>query len=115
MDDELVAGGRYARIATIGRRTGAPRIVTVGFVEAADGAVLVAARQGASWAENLLDDPRCTVTIAGRSWDARAEPLVGADFALAVRESILRYGTPAETLGSGPAFRLRPTTREGAA
>ena len=89
--------------------------MTVGFVEAADGAVLVAARQGASWAENLLDDPRCNVTIGRESWAAEAEPLVGADFARAIRESILRYGTPAEALGNGPAFRLRPVSSEGAA
>jgi hypothetical protein len=88
--------------------------VTVGFVDAADGTVLVAARHGASWAENLLDDPRCRVTIGDESWDAEAEPLVGPDFVRVVRESILRYGTPAETLGNGPAFRLRPISPEGA-
>jgi deazaflavin-dependent oxidoreductase (nitroreductase family) len=110
MDDELVATGRYARIRTFGRRSGEAREVTVGYVETTDGDVLVAARQGAAWAENLLDDPRCRVTIGARTWDALAEPLGGADFAQVVRESILRYGTPAETLGSGPAFRLRAVT-----
>jgi hypothetical protein len=38
----------------------------------------------------------------------RAEPLAGADAAHAVRELILRYGTPAEGLGRGAVFRLRP-------
>jgi deazaflavin-dependent oxidoreductase (nitroreductase family) len=110
MDDDLVAGGRYARLETRGRRTGLARAVTIGFVEAGDGSVLVAARPGAAWAENLLDDPHCRVTVGERSWSALAEPLAGPDFAAAVRGSILRYGTPAETLGLGPAFRLRPTT-----
>ncbi len=114
MDDDLVAAGRFARIETIGRRSGQPRTVTVGFVEDADGAILVAARNRADWAENLLDEPHCRVTIGDRTWDALAEPLSGADFGTAIRGSILRYGTPAETLGSGPAFRLRPIT-EGVA
>ena len=110
MDDDLVAAGRYARLETRGRRTGLLRPVTVGFVEAADGSVIVAARPDAAWAANLLDDPRCRVTIGERSWVALAEPLAGPDFAAAIRDSILRYGTPAEALGLGPAFRLRPTT-----
>jgi len=112
MDDELVAAGRYARIETRGRRTGLPRAVTVGFVEEPDGSLLVAARPGAAWAENLLDEPRCRVAVGGRSWVARAEPLDGAEFERAIREQILRYGTPAEALGLGPAFRLRPTSTE---
>src|SRR5919112_409281 len=102
MDDELVTAGRDSPIPTYGRRSGEPREVTVGFVETTDGDILVAARQGAAWAENLFDDPRCRVTIGARTWDALAEPLAGVDYARVVRESILRYGTPAETLGSGP-------------
>jgi deazaflavin-dependent oxidoreductase (nitroreductase family) len=108
MDDELVAGGRYARLVTTGRRSGLPRAVTVGFVERADGSLDVAARPGAGWAENLLDHPACTVTIGDRSWPAVAEPLDGPELAAAIRDQILRYGTPAESLGLGYAFRLRP-------
>ncbi len=89
--------------------------MTVGFIHAGEDGILVAARHGASWAENLLDEPRCRVTIGDESWDAHAEPLVGPDFVRVIRESILRYGTPAEALGNGPAFRLRPITTEGAA
>jgi hypothetical protein len=48
------------------------------------------------------------VTVESRSFDAIAEPLDGAAFAAAIRDLILRYGTPAERLGSGPAFRIRP-------
>jgi hypothetical protein len=40
--------------------------------------------------------------------DAVAVPLESPDQARAVRELILKYGTPAERLGRGPAFRLRP-------
>ncbi len=112
LDDDLVAAGRYARIEMVGRRTGLPRTVTVGFVTTPAGEILIAARQGASWAENLLDEPRCRVTIGDRTWNALAEPLVGDAFGFAIRESILRYGTPAEALGTGPAFRLIPTDME---
>ena len=38
----------------------------------------------------------------------RAEEIEGPDRARAIAELILKYGTPAEGLGVGPAFRLRP-------
>jgi deazaflavin-dependent oxidoreductase (nitroreductase family) len=108
MEDELVAAGRFARLETRGRVTGLSRVVTIGFVEERDGAILLAARAGAHWADNLLADPRCLVTVGERSWPAVAEELEGVEFARAIREHILRYGTPAEMLGHGPAFRVRP-------
>lgn len=108
MDDDLVAAGRYARLVTRGRRSGLPRPVTVGFVADAGGALLVASRAGSDWGANLLHDPQCSVTVGHLSWPAVAEPLDGVAFAAAIREHILLYGTPAESLGGGPAFRLRP-------
>jgi deazaflavin-dependent oxidoreductase (nitroreductase family) len=112
MEDDLVASGRFVRIETRGERTGLARPVTIGFVDDVGGqagAVLVAAGSGeTAWARNLLADPTCRVTLAGRTFDAVAEPLAGADHARAIRELILRYGTPAEGLGHGPSFRLRP-------
>jgi deazaflavin-dependent oxidoreductase (nitroreductase family) len=81
----------------------------VGFVEEPDGSLLVAAgNPDADWTRNLEAEPRCTVTVGERSWDAVAEPLEGADAARAVAGLILRYGTPSEGLGRGSAFRLRP-------
>ena len=113
MEDDLVASGRFVRIETRGERSGQPRVVTVGFVE--DGTaggprmILVAAGSAdTAWSRNLLADPACRVWIAGDAFDAVAEPLDGADHARAVRELILRYGTPAESLGHGRSFRLRP-------
>ena len=108
MDDELVAFGTYTRLETKGRITGLPRVVTIGFVAEPDGSILVAARPGAHWAENLFEEPHCRVTVGERTWNAVAEVLDGPAFAMAIREQILRYGTPAESLGLGPAFRLRP-------
>ena len=112
MEGELVASGRFVRIQTLGRRSGLPRIVTVGFVEDAEdppGSVLVAAGAADSaWALNLFDEPRCRVTIGERVVDAIAEPLEATDHGRAIAALILRYGTPAESLGIGPTFRLRP-------
>lgn len=112
MEAELVATGRFARILTRGTVSGLARTVTIGFVDdaTASGAILVAAGTATTaWAANLLADPACHVELADRSFDAVAEPLEPADHARAVRELILRYGTPAERLGHGTSFRLRPT------
>jgi len=82
--------------------------VAVGYVDQPDGSVLVAAGDRARWASNLLADPAVLVEVGDRRFEAIAEPLAGPDHALAIRELILRYGTPAERLGRGPSFRLRP-------
>jgi hypothetical protein len=80
----------------------------VGFVEAPDGDYLVAAGDpDADWARNLEAEPRCTVTVSGGTVGAVAEPLDGVERNAAITALILKYGTPAERLGRGPAFRLR--------
>ena len=97
----------------MGRRSGRPRAVVVGYVDEPDGSVLVAAGDGAAWALNVLDEPRVDVDIGERSFEAIAEPLDAADHARVIRGLILRYGTPAERLGRGPSFRLRPLRAAG--
>jgi deazaflavin-dependent oxidoreductase (nitroreductase family) len=85
--------------------------VTVGFVDEGDGAILVAAgTPDSAWAFNLLADPAVEVTIGDRAFSATAEFLEDEDprRGRAIRELILRYGTPSEGLGSGPIFRIRP-------
>lgn len=111
MDEDLVRDGRFARLETRGRRTGDRRSVTIGFVAGDDGSLFVAAGGAdAAWAANLVDDPTATVTIGARTWLVAAELLDDRDprRGRAVRELILRYGTPSEGLGSGPVFVLRP-------
>jgi deazaflavin-dependent oxidoreductase (nitroreductase family) len=107
--EQLAGWGKAARIETRGRVSGRATKTHVGFVEESDGSIVVASGIGAHWAANLLADPVCIVTIGERSFAGLAEPLDGPEFATAIRELILRYGTPAERLGSGPAFRIRPT------
>ncbi len=100
-------------IETRGRRTQSIVRAAVGFIEEPDGSLLVAAGDAeAGWALNLLVDPLCDVTIGDRRTAVAAVQLDGADRARAIRELILKYGTPAERLGSGPAFRLVPTPAE---
>lgn len=112
MEDDLVGTGRFVRVTTVGGRSGLARSVTIGFVEddqGPPGSILVSAGVAdAAWARNLLADPACRVEMAERSWDAVAELLTPAEHARAVRDLILRYGTPAEGLGRGESFRLRP-------
>ena len=117
MEDDLVASGRFVRIETRGERSGLARPVTVGYVEdeLQPGALLVAAGSSeTAWARNLLADPACRVTTGDRTFEAIAEPLHAADHARAVRGLILRYGTPAEGLGHGTSFRLRPAGEDAA-
>lgn len=111
MEDDLVASGRFVRVTTRGGRSGLARSVTIGFVDddGAPGSVLVSAGASeAAWARNLRADPACRVEMAKRSWDAVAELLTPPEHARAIRGLILRYGTPAEGLGRGDSFRLRP-------
>lgn len=109
MEDELVGWGRVVRIETTGRKSARLIPVVVGYVERDGGAIVCAATSpDASWARNLEADPHCRVTIGDRSWVAEARPLEGREHAAAVRDLILRYGTPSEGLGSGPSFELTP-------
>lgn len=87
--------------------------MAVGFLDAADGSISVAAGEpDADWARNLEEDPRARVTIGERAFDAMAERLDGRAAAATVVGLILKYGTSAERLGRGPVFRLHPAAVE---
>jgi deazaflavin-dependent oxidoreductase (nitroreductase family) len=108
MEADLVAWGRVLRIETRGRVTGRVARAVVGFVERSDGLLVVAAGSpNADWALNLAAEPECRVTIVDETFGAHARPLDGTEHAAAVRDLILRYGTPSEGLGAGPSFELR--------
>ena len=112
MNADLVAHGRVMRIETRGRRSGEPRTATIGFVEAADGSFLVAATPGSHWGENLLVDPACRVTVATARSRRSPRRSRAPTTPTAIRELILRYGTPSEGLGRGPSFRLVPVQED---
>ena len=108
-DADLAAWGKVIRLETVGRRTGRPRIVTVGFVPAGGEALLVAASSDSTgWAVNLRARGSCVVELNGERRPFTATELGADERATVVRDLILKYGTPAERLGAGPAFRLDP-------
>ena len=106
---DLVAWGKAIALTTRGRVTGRAVVAVVGFLEEPDGSLLVAAGSpSANWSANLLADPTCEVRLGEVVTRRVADELAGADRSRTVVELILKYGTPAESLGAGPAFRLRP-------
>jgi deazaflavin-dependent oxidoreductase (nitroreductase family) len=114
LGEQLAGWGKVVRLETRGRSSGRPVEVAIGYVEEPDGSVLVAAGSPeADWARNLEADPNCRIKVGDVDWQgAHAEALTGAEAQRAVRELILKYGTPAERLGRGPVFRLRPAGHE---
>lgn len=110
---QLAEWGKVVIIETRGRVTGQPARAAVGYLEEPDGSYLVAAGDpNAAWARNLEADPVCIVTVGGRTRSFRAEALAGPELHATIAGLILRYGTPAEGLGRGPAFRLWPSDPE---
>jgi deazaflavin-dependent oxidoreductase (nitroreductase family) len=106
--EQLATWGTVAIVQTRGHVTGRSARAAVGYVQEPDGSLLVAAgRPEAAWARNLLADPACLVTIGDDIAPFMAEELTGDARNAAITSLILRYGTPAEGLGRGPAFRLR--------
>lgn len=111
LGEQLAGWGKVLRLRTRGRVTGRAMEVAIGYVEEPDGSLLVAAGSPETdWARNIEAEARCKISVGEvAAWrPANAEVLMGAEAQRAVRELILKYGTPAERLGRGPAFRLRP-------
>jgi deazaflavin-dependent oxidoreductase (nitroreductase family) len=109
MDEDLAAWGKVVILETRGRRSGLPRRAAVGFVADQDGRLFIAASTpDTHWALNLLASPECVVVREGVPRRYLAEALDEPARQAAVTALILRYGTPAERLGAGPAFRLVP-------
>ena len=112
--EQLAAWGKVVMLETTGRVSGHAIRTAIGFVAEPDSSLLVAAgNPSADWAANLFAEPACHGTMGTDRQAYWAEELVGPDRARAISELILKYGTPAEGLGAGPAFRLRPA-EEGA-
>jgi deazaflavin-dependent oxidoreductase (nitroreductase family) len=107
----MAASGDVAVIEAPGRRSGQTRSTAVGYVREPDGSLLVAASADhTDWARNIEAAGRCRVTIAGVSQEYDVRRLPDDERGPVVVALILRYGTPAERLGAGPAFRLTPRT-----
>jgi deazaflavin-dependent oxidoreductase (nitroreductase family) len=110
--EQLAAWGKVAMLETIGRKSGRPVQSAVGFIEEDDGSMLVAAGSDtADWVLNLRANPhsRATVGESTVEYDQAVE-LEGDERSATLVALILKYGTPAERLGRGPVFHLRPRT-----
>jgi deazaflavin-dependent oxidoreductase (nitroreductase family) len=107
--EELAEWGKVVILETRGRLSGTATSAAVGYVQQDDGSLLVAASDDrTNWARNLAADPLVRVTREGLSHTYRATALEDAERNAAIAALILTYGTPAERLGAGPAFRLVP-------
>lgn len=107
--EQLAGWGKVALLETTGRISGRKVQSAVGFVEAGDGALYIAAgSDSADWVQNLRLHPRCRATIRDHATAYVAGEIDGSERNGAVAALILKYGTPAERLGRGPVFRLEP-------
>ncbi|MEZ4596618.1 MAG: nitroreductase family deazaflavin-dependent oxidoreductase [Chloroflexota bacterium] len=105
----MADAGDVVVLEIAGRRTGRVRRTAVGYVLEPDGSLLVAASTPyTQWALNLEAAARCRATIGGARADYDALRLPDDARGPVIAALILRYGTPAERLGAGPAFRLVP-------
>ena len=105
--EQLAGWGKVALIETRGRLSGRAVSTAVGFWQAGDGSLYAAAgAETADWALNIRADGRCWLTIGDERMAYEAEEVEGDQRVRALRELILKYGTPAERLGRGPVFRL---------
>ena len=108
MGEQLAKWGKVALLESRGRVSGQTVTSAVGFVEDRDGGLLVAAgAEDADWALNLRQTPTCKATVADETRQYEAVELAADERNQAITQLILKYGTPAERLGRGPAFRLR--------
>ena len=109
--EQLVGWEKAVSIETRGRVSGRTAVAAVGFVEEPDGSLLVAAGDPGAHGRRTCGPTPLHRPRSGRSGAPTvAEELDGPDQARAITELILKYGTPAERLGAGPAFRLRPVS-----
>ena len=107
--EQLATWGKVAVLETRGRTSGNTIRTAVGYLGQPDGSLLVAAgSESADWVANLRAQQCCTAVIGDASGSYSAEEVAKPESDAAVTALILKYGTPAERLGRGPVFRLRP-------
>ena len=107
VEADLTAWGKTIVLETVGRASGRARRVTLGFIEDGHEAILVAASDDTTqWALNLVAEPHCHIERDGSRRAGRAVSLPEGERNAVIARLILKYGTPSERLGRGPAFRV---------
>lgn len=102
------ASPRLGTLFTRGTRSGATRAVTLGYVPAEGGALLVTSVDGArQWMRNLRASPDCEFEMAGSRRPYRADEVLGPDLEATRRAYEERYPSFRGRV-HGPPFRLSP-------
>jgi deazaflavin-dependent oxidoreductase (nitroreductase family) len=106
----MARSGRIGILGTTGAKTGQARKAPLGFVERADGSILIGSGSPVNrgWSVNLKANPTCTYAIKGAERRYRAR-LVGAEEREAtLAELKTRMGGFAERAQWGDLFVLEP-------
>jgi deazaflavin-dependent oxidoreductase (nitroreductase family) len=110
----LWRAGLAGRLTVPGRRSGVPRTVQCGFLERADGSVIVGSVSGRQWPANLAAAGRCTFQPRGRTARSyTARELEGDERAAATAEFLERRGERAARMFSDRVFLLTPDPSTG--
>jgi deazaflavin-dependent oxidoreductase (nitroreductase family) len=102
--------GRVGMLGTVGAKTGLRRRTPVGYVQRADGSLLIGAgsleRRG--WTANLRANPAATFSTRGTERRYRARLLAGAERDTALADLKIAIGARAERAHWGDVFVLSP-------
>jgi deazaflavin-dependent oxidoreductase (nitroreductase family) len=96
-------GARYARLETVGRRSGQARVIPVGY-GLAEGCVWLVAEHGrsAAYVRNLVAEPRVRIMFDG-AWHAGRASVVDSDDPVA-RLQVIDPATAREIRGMGTSL-----------
>jgi hypothetical protein len=110
----LMRSGRAGRLTTVGRTSGQRRTVQCGYLQRADGTLLVGSAQGRHWPRNLAEAGWCTFEareIPPRRYSATE--LDGQARTSAIEEFREARGDRAARMFSGQVFLLEPAAEDG--
>jgi deazaflavin-dependent oxidoreductase (nitroreductase family) len=102
--------GRIGILTTTGAKTGLRRRAPVGYVQRADGSVLIGSgsKQNRGWTVNLRANPVATFSLRGKERTYRARLVRDDERATALADLKLSMGTFAERADWGDLFVLTP-------
>jgi deazaflavin-dependent oxidoreductase (nitroreductase family) len=111
---------RQVKLTTTGRRSGAPREVTLYAFDDGENLVIVGSRGGSAkdpaWAANLRDNPRATVRIGREDREVRAREVEGTErdrlWKLAIKDFPMYLYYERKTKRVIPLFALEPAAKD---
>jgi deazaflavin-dependent oxidoreductase (nitroreductase family) len=102
--------GRIGILTTTGAKTGLRRRAPVGYVQRADGSLLIGSgsRKNRGWTVNLRANPLATFSLRGKERRYRARLVADDERAAALADLKLSMGSFAERADWGDLFVLSP-------